>query len=144
MIKKLQEEIKQAMIAKDTVKRDVLKMVLNKAREIAKEAKTEEISDAMVVDAAKKELKQLNQTIDSLKGREDSELYKESIRKAEIIFEGYLPKQMSEEELRAELAAFIETSGLKGAGKAAMKTVMPAFKDKADGKLIAKLVSELA
>lgn len=144
MFKKLQEEIKAAMIAKDHVKRDVLKMVLNKAREIAKEAKTEDVSDDMIVEAAKKELKQIQQTIASLKGKEDCSLYQESIRKASILEEEYIPQQMSEEQLRKELSKFIEENGLKGQGKAAMKIVMPAFKNKADGKLISKLVSELA
>lgn len=144
MFKKLQEEIKAAMIAKDHVKRDVLKMVLNKAREIAKEAKTEDVSDDMVVEATKKELKQIQQTITSLKGKEDCSLYQESIRKASILEEEYIPQQMSEEQLRKELSQFIEENGLKGQGKAAMKIVMPAFKNKADGKLISKLVSELA
>ena len=144
MFKKLQEEIKAAMIAKDHVKRDVLKMVLNKAREIAKEAKTEDVSDDMIVEAAKKELKQIQQTIASLKGKEDCSLYQESIRKASILEEEYIPQQMSEEQLKKELSKFIEENGLKGQGKAAMKIVMPAFKNKADGKLISKLVSELA
>ena len=144
MLKKLQEEIKAAMIEKDHVKRDVLKMVLNKAREIAKETKTDDVSDDMVVDAAKKELKQIQQTIDSLKGKEDCSLYQESLQKAKILEEGYLPKQMTEEQLREELSKFIEDNGLKGQGKAAMRIVMPAFKNKADGKLISKLVSELA
>lgn len=144
MFKKLQEEIKAAMIAKDHVKRDVLKMVLNKAREIAKEAKVEDVSDDMVVEASKKELKQIQQTIASLKGKEDCSLYQESIRKERILEEGYIPQQMSEEQLREELSKFIEENGLKGQGKAAMKIVMPAFKNKADGKLISKLVSELA
>lgn len=143
MFKKLQEEIKAAMIAKDHVKRDVLKMVLNKAREIAKEAKVEDVSDDMVVEASKKELKQIQQTIASLKGKENCSLYQESIRKERILEEGYIPQQMSEEQLREELSKFIEENGLKGQGKAAMKIVMPTFKNKADGKLISKLVSEL-
>lgn len=143
MFKKLQTEIKEAMIEKDTVKRDVLKMILNKAREIAKEKKVDDVTDEMVIEAAKKELKQLNQTIASLEGKEDSNLYVESKRKISIIEEGYLPKQMSEDELRVALEKFIEENNLKGLGKGAMKTIMPAFKDKADGKLINKLVTEL-
>lgn len=144
MLKKLQAEIKEAMINKDVIKRDVLKMVLNKAREIAKEAKTEDVSDEMIVDAAKKELKQIQQTIDSLAGKEESTLYQESLKKADILKEGYIPKQLTEDELRVELTRFIEENGLKGQGRAAMKTVMPAFKNKADGKLISKLIGELA
>lgn len=143
MFKKLQNDVKEAMIAKDTLRRDVLKMVLNKAREMAKETKTEEISDEMVYTAAKKEIKQLKQTIDSLKGREDSDLYKESVKKLEIIETNYLPKQLSENELRTSLEKFIADNNLKEVGNKAMKNIMMEYKDKADGKLINQVAKEL-
>lgn len=143
MITKLKEEIKEAMIKKDSKKKDVLKMILSKATEIAKEAKTEVITDSMVFDAAKKELKQLQQTIDSLKGKENTDLYKESVLKSDILKNGYIPEQMSEEELKTSLALFIEENNLKSEGKAAIRKIMPEYKDKADGKLVNKIALEL-
>lgn len=143
MVNKLMSEMREAMKNKDAVKRDCLKMVLNKAREIAKDQKTEDVTDDMVVTAAKKEVKQLQQTLDSLKGHEDSELYKTTTTKKEMLEKDYIPAQLSEDALRVELQKFIDENGLKGMGKAAMKKIMPAFKDKADGKMISKLVSEM-
>ena len=142
MIKKLQSEITAAMKEKDTVKRDCLKMVLDKARAIAKDEKTEDVSDDMVIAAAKKEKKQLQQTMDSLKGHEDSALYAESKTKMEIV-DSYIPAQMSEEELRAAIEKFAEENGLKGQGKGAMRSIMPVFKDKGDGKTISRIVTEV-
>lgn len=143
MFKKLQSDVKEAMIAKDNIRRDVLKMVVSKAREIAKEAKTETVSDEMVYSAAKKEIKQLKQTIDSLKGREDSELYKESARKLEILENDYMPCQLSEDELRVSLEKFIMNNNLKEIGNRAMKDIMVEYKDKADGKLVNRIAREL-
>lgn len=142
MITKLQNEIKEAMKNKNVVQRDCLKMVLNKAREIAKEAKEEDVSDEMVASAAKKELKQLQQTVDALKGHEDSTLYKETIEKMKYVG-NYVPKQMDESELRVAITSFAEENGLIGKGRAAMKDIMPVFKEKADGKLISQIVAEV-
>lgn len=143
MLKKLQNEIKEAMISKNTIKKDVLKMVLNKARAIAKEKKTEDISNEIIIEATKKELKQLKQTINSLSGKEDSSLYKESVKKINILEAEYIPKQMTEDELRTSLEKFIKDNNLRNEGKSAMKTIMPVYKDLADGKMVNKIVSEL-
>ena len=98
----------------------------------------------MVIDACNKELKQLNQTKDILvsNGKEDSELYKETIEKISIVT-SYLPKQLSEEELKEkirELISGIEDKSNKGL---IMKTVMSNLKGKADGKIINSCVQEV-
>ena len=112
MIKQIRTDIKTAMMEKDTIKRDVLKMVLNKANAIAKDKKIDEPSNEMVLDAIKKESKQLQDTIDILvkNKKEDSDLYKESVTKMDIL-KSYLPKQLSEEELTKEIKDFIEEYG---------------------------------
>ena len=58
MITQIKQDIKTAMRNKDIVKRDVLKMVLNKANLLAKDSKLEEPNTNMVLDAIKKESKQ--------------------------------------------------------------------------------------
>jgi uncharacterized protein YqeY len=57
----------------------------------------------------------------------------------------YLPKQLSEEEIKAELAKIIEQVGAKGPqdmGKV-MGTATKALAGKADGKLISELVKKM-
>ena len=97
MIHKIHADIKTAMVEKDTIKKDVLKMVLDKANAAAKEKKIDTPTDEMVMNAIKKEMKQLGQTVDMLKqnGKETSPLCVESEQKAEILAT-YLPKQLNE------------------------------------------------
>lgn len=147
----IKEEIKTAMKNKDAEKRDVLKMAVNKAKAIVKENNptdaSDSISDDIIIQAVQKEIKQLNQTKDSLKGKEDTDLYISTMHKIGILSE-YLPKQMTEDELRRyvdeeliELSSIIEiTPRIKGA---VMKNIMPKLKGKADGKLINKVVDSL-
>jgi uncharacterized protein YqeY len=145
MIKTIRADIKTAMMEKDIVKRDVLKMVLNKSNAIAKDNHVQEPTTEMVLDAIQKESKQIQDTIAILENgsKTDTPLYKESIQKLEIL-KGYLPKQLSEEELTSQIKAFIEENSIDVTNKGlAMKAIMPAFKSKADGKLINKVVSSL-
>lgn len=145
MIKTIRADIKTAMIEKDVIKRDVLKMVLNKANALAKDAKIDEPTTDMVLDAIKKETKQIQDTVDILtsNGKSDSDLYKESIQKMDIL-KVYLPKQLTEDELENEIKEFIEKNSVDTSNRGAiMKAVMPEFKSKADGKLINKVVSKL-
>lgn len=145
MIKQIRADIKTAMVEKDTIKRDVLKMVLNKANAIAKDAKIDEPTNEMVLDAIKKETKQINDTVDILikNNKKDSDLYKESITKMDIL-KSYLPKQLSQEELEIQIKEFLEKNNIDTSNRGVvMKTVMPKFKSKADGKLINQVVSKL-
>ena len=58
------------------------------------------------------------------------------------ILMGYLPKQMSREEIRAAAQRIIETVGVKGKGSV-MAQLMPQLRGKADGKEVSEIVSEL-
>jgi hypothetical protein len=74
-------------------------------------------------------------------GRED--LAADELFQAQVI-EGYLPKMMSEDEVRAEVVAAIASTGAAGPqdmGKV-MGVLSGKLAGKADGKLIATLVKE--
>lgn len=148
----IKEEIKTAMKNKDTEKRDVLKMVVDKAKAIVKEKNptnvTEDISDDVILQAIQKEVKQLNQTKDALKGKENTDLYASTTLKIGILSE-YLPTQMTENELEKYIESeLIELTGvnveispkIKGM---VMKNIMPKLKGKADSRLINKVVDRL-
>lgn len=133
----IQVSIKNAMRSKDINRRDVLKMVVNKAQAIAKEGKVE-LSDEVVIDAVLKELKQLEQTKDSLLGKEDCDLYKSTIEKISIL-QPYIPKMMEEDEVTRRVEEILSNVNVDNKGSA-MKLVMPKLKGKADNKIIAKCV----
>ena len=145
MINKIRTDIKTAMLNKDNISRDVLKMVLDKANANAKEKKFEVPTNEMVIDAINKERKQIKQTLDILvqNKKEDSDLYKESIAKYNLL-ETYLPKQMSEDEIKDVVNKIIIEKNLDIKNKGLiMKNVMPILKGKADGKIISSIVNSL-
>lgn len=133
----VQAAIKDAMKSKDTDKRDVLKMALSKAQAVAKESKSD-MSDEIMLDGIRKELKQLNQTKDSLESRKESDLYKSTMYKIEVLG-GYLPTMMSGEELAEKITGILSAAGATNKGQC-MKLVMAELKGKADNKEIANCV----
>lgn len=137
MFKRIQADIKTAMMNKDTDKKEVLKMVSSKAQLDAKEKK-KEMSDEIVVTALKRELKQLIQTKESLKGYEESDLYQSTVNKISIV-SNYLPAEMSEEEINQEVRRILSSGNYPNFGLK-MKAVMTELKGKADNSLIKKAV----
>lgn len=142
MYVKIKADIKDAMRSKDGIKRDVLKMVVDKAKTIMKERNPTDSSDVIpddvIIQAINKEIKQLNQTKDALSGREDSQYFHETALKMTILSE-YLPKQMTREEV--DRAVFnILTGGNYPDFGSKMRVVMNELRGKADNKIIKEVV----
>lgn len=144
MYTKIRNQIKEAMISKDTVKRDALKMVLDKAKAIVKEKNPvntpDVIPDDVIIQAVQKEVKQLNQTKDALIGKESTDLYTETTSKINILSE-YLPKMMSEEEVDKAVFDILSKGDYDNFGLK-MKACMAELKGKADSKLIKQIVGK--
>lgn len=138
-------DIKQAMLAKN---KDELK-ALRSIKSMILLAETDKGSVGELSSDAEMKLlaKAVKQRKDSAaiyqeQGRED--LYKVEIEEAEII-ERYLPKQLTEEELKAELEKIIAQVGASGPqdmGKV-MGIATKALAGKADGKAISTMVKTL-
>lgn len=141
LVEKLNIDIKSAMIEKDNDKKDELRAIKSAASLLAKE-KHVEVSDEFILDAAKKEMKQLNQTIASLKGKENTDLYKSTAYRIKIV-ETYLPKQMTEDEIREAIVKIIKTVDKDANFGVKMKAVMSELKGKADGKLIQNILKNM-
>lgn len=140
----LKEELKQAMLAKDTLKTSVLRLLLSAINyyEIQKGAGYE-ATDEDVLAVIKKEVKQRKDSIEQFKiaGRQD--LVDKETKELEIL-KTYLPAQMSEEEIRKLIKEAIDQTGATtpaDMGKV-MGALMPKVKGKADGSLISKIVKE--
>ena len=138
-------DIKQAMLAKN---KDELK-ALRSIKSMILLAETDKGSTGELSSDAEMKLlaKAVKQRKDSAaiykeQGRED--LYKVEIDEAEVI-ERYLPKQLSEEELKAALQEIIAQMGASGPqdmGKV-MGTATKSLAGKADGKAISTMVKTL-
>jgi uncharacterized protein YqeY len=142
LLEQLNQDMKQAMKDKATVKLSVIRMV--KAAIKNEEIKTQsELSDDAVLSVLTRELKQRRDSLQEFEkaGREDLA----STTREEIeVLTSYLPKQLSEEELREivrEAIAATSASSKKEMGKV-MGVLMPKVKGKADGSLVQKIVSE--
>lgn len=135
-------DIKNAMLAKDKEKLAVLRDIKSKLL-LEATSGNGEASDETAIKICVKLHKQRMETYEIYKtqGRED--LAADELFQAQVI-EGYLPKMMSEDEVRAEVVAAIASTGAAGPqdmGKV-MGVLSGKLAGKADGKLIATLVKE--
>jgi uncharacterized protein YqeY len=133
-------DIKSAMIEKNVDKKNVLKQIKMKSDAIVKESKSE-MTDEVVQQAIAKELKQLNQTFDAIKSKTDSELYISTVKKIEIL-KTYLPKQLSEDEIKVEIEK-IKRENFDVKSGQLLGIVMKTLKGKADNKLIKSVFDSL-
>ena len=103
----INQAIKAAMRAKDKVRLSTLRDIKSKIMVEATAASGQEITDAVVLKICMKLHKQRKETYALYKeqGRED--LAKEEREQAEII-EAFLPKMLSEDEIRAEVVEAIK------------------------------------
>ncbi len=140
---RLREDMKEAMKSKDKVKLSTIRMInsLIKNSEIEKRG---ELTDDEIVQLLMKYAKQRRESIEMYEkgGRQDL-VEKE---KAELaVVESYLPKQLSEDELKEIVKKAIEETGassVKDLGKV-MKAVMPRVKGRADGSVVNRIVREM-
>ncbi len=139
---KLQQDMIAAMKARDADRKEVLSNLVSAAKKAAIDKQcrdniTEEIVDAAIL----KELKTAKEQIDTCPP-EREELMAKYKYNYDVIA-SYAPQMMSEEEIRATLEKdFADVIATKNKGQI-MKNIMPAFKGKADGKLINQIVAEL-
>ena len=141
----IDNDIKQAMLAKEKDKLEALRGIksLILLAETDK-SNTGEISTETENKLLMKAAKQRKESADIFlkEGRED--LAKKELFQYDVI-STYLPKQLSEEELKTELKAIIQKVGATGPqdlGKV-MGTATKSLAGKADGKMIADLVKKL-
>ncbi len=139
---KINQDIKAAMIAKDSVRLRGLRAVKS-AILLAKTEKAgvEELAEDMEIKVLQKLVKQRKESGEIYKeqGRED--LYQIEFEEQQVI-EEYLPKQMSREEIEAVVKTIIAesgASGMKDMGKV-MGLANGQLAGKADGKTISEIV----
>ncbi len=126
----LREEIKNAMKAKDKPRLGILRQVLGEVKNIEVNERRE-ITTADVDAMLKRTIKQTKETLDgSIKADNDQERTDTLVAQVEIL-EGYLPKQVSGEELTALIDAVLAETG--ASTKKEMGKVMGALTQKTGG-----------
>ena len=132
----LKEDLKSAMRDKDNVRKNVVQLIKAGVLQVEKDNKVT-LDDEGVSDVIAKQLKQRRDSLPDYEksGRED--LINQLKREMEILM-GYLPAQLTHEELEQIVKEAVEATGaqsVKDMGKV-MAAVMPKTKGRADGKEI--------
>ena len=137
------DEIKKAMLARDKDRLAALRDVKSKILLESTSVGSAEISDELVIKICLKLFKQRMETYELYIGQNREDLAHDELVQAKII-EEYLPKMLSDEDVKKEVAMAIESSGAKGIqdiGKV-MGILSPKLAGKADGKVIAAFTKE--
>ena len=145
LFEKVSADIKAAMLARDKVRLEALRGVKKEFLE-AKTAKGGDgtLSDDAAMKILVKMVKQRKESAEIYNTQNRPELAANELAEAAVI-EEYLPKQLSEEELPAELQKIIAQVGATSAkemGKV-MGVASKALAGRADGKAISAKVKEL-
>lgn len=138
---KIQADQIQALKSGDKGRLEVLRFILSqiKNKEVDKKL---ELNDDEVLDVIRKYVKQLNESIEAFEKGDRPQLAAESKAQKEIANE-YLPQQLSDEELKAEIQKIIDANKAlyEQNPKAIIGKCMQALKNKADSPRIMALLN---
>jgi hypothetical protein len=144
----LQNDLKEAIRARDTRRKTVIRMALaavtNAEVEQGIQTGESELDEADVIAVLQKAAKQRHETIEELEGADRPDLLAEE--KAELaILEDYLPQMLSREEIVQEAQQVIDEVGATGMRQMGpvMGRLMSKLKGRADGHMVNKVVREL-
>ncbi|MGP1617924.1 GatB/YqeY domain-containing protein [Peptostreptococcus stomatis] len=139
---KLQEDLKSSMKNKDTIKKSVVTLIRAAIKQHEVDNRVE-LADDAIIDIISKQLKQRKDSLAEFEKANRDDLVEET--KSEIqVLEGYLPQQLSEEELEKiviETIAEVGATSMKDMGKI-MATIKPKTAGRADGRKINELVKK--
>ena len=136
-------DMKTAMKAKDTVKRDALRLLLSAFKQVEVDER-KELSDEDVSKIIQKQVKQRLDSAAQFKEAGRDDLFEKE--ESEIaIFMVYMPKQLEDGELEEAIKAIVDQVGatsMKDMGKV-MGVASKSLSGKADGKRINECVKKL-
>ena len=141
-MKELQAAMIAAMKARDKERKDSISVLVSAAKKLGIDnGCREDIPEDMVNQAILKEIKSVKEQIDTCPADRTDLL--ESYQRRYDVMNEFAPKMLSAEEVKEIISskyADVIATGNKGQ---IMKTVMPEFKGKADGKIVQQVVAEL-
>jgi uncharacterized protein YqeY len=139
----LKTDLKEAMRAKELVKRDTIRSINTMIKQIEVDER-KELTEEDVITLIQKAIKQREEAITQYSDAKRDDLVEKESAEVAVLKE-YLPAQLSDEELEAITATIIKevgASSMKDMGK-----VMPALKAKvgasADGKRMSTAIKKL-
>ena len=139
----LAQDLKSSMKNRETIRKNTVQMIRTAILQIEKDKKVT-LGDEDILDVIAKQLKQRKDVLPEYEksGRED--LISQLKEEMDVLM-GYLPKQLTDEELRPIVEAAVKETGassMRDMGKV-MAAVMPQIKGRADGKAVNAIVKDL-
>jgi hypothetical protein len=142
---RINQDIKAAMMAKDKVRLEALRAIKSAIQLAKTEGEHKDtLTPEMEMKILQKQYKQRKDSVEQYSQAGRQELADKELAEAAVI-EEYLPKMLTEDELKEELKKIIEEAGAKSPsdmGKV-MGVATKKLAGKAEGKAIAEMVKKL-
>lgn len=141
---KITEQMKEAMKSKNQIALESLRAMKSEILLVKTSGGNGEMNESQEIAMLQKLIKQRKEAAEQFTNNGRTELAEKELAQAEII-QGFLPQQLTQEELEFELKAIIEEVGATSAkeiGKV-MSTASARLAGKAEGKMIAETVKKL-
>jgi uncharacterized protein len=138
----LHADLNAAMRQRDQVRTGTLRMVLTAVtNEEVSGTSARELSDDEVLKVVVKEAKKRREAATAYTGAGRPELAEKEVAELGVL-EGYLPAQLSDDELEALVAQAVQTTGATGMGQmgSVMKATQPLVAGRAEGGRVAAAV----
>jgi len=142
LIARLEDELKQAMVARDQSRRDALRLILSSLRSAEKELQRP-LHDDEELQVLQRERKRRLEAAEAFRGggREEQALGEE---RELAVLEEFMPEPLSEDELEEivdDAIAEVGATSMRDIGRV-MADVMPQVAGRADGSAVSQLVRE--
>jgi uncharacterized protein len=142
LIERLEDELKQAMVARDAERRDALRLILASLRSAEKELQRP-LHDDEELQVLQRERKRRLEAAEAYRGAGREEQAEGEERELGVL-EEFMPAPMSEEDLEEiidDAIAEVGATSLRDLGRV-MADVMPQVSGRADGSVVSQLVRE--
>lgn len=139
---RLNEEMKEAMKARDEVRLSAIRLVRSSVKNREIEARRE-LSEQEVTEVVSSLVKQRRESIRMFGEAGRTDLVEKEERELRVRL-GFLPQQLTREEIKGLVASVITETGaqsVKDMGRV-MKALMPHVAGRADGSLVSAIVKE--
>ena len=142
MVERMEREVKDAMLARDTERRDALRLILSELKSAEKDL-LRPLSEDEELQVLQRERKKRNEAAEAFHAAGRTEQAKKEEGELEILQE-FMPDPIGEEELERivdDAIAENKATSLRDMGRV-MADVMPQIAGRADGSAVSQLVRE--
>ena len=139
---RLEDDLKQAMRSRDTVRRDVIRYLRSEIRNQEIRVQ-EELDDEGVIQVLSRQAQQRRDSIEAFSEASRTDLVEKEESELEIILE-YMPQQMTSDEIASLVQQVVAEVGASGPGDMGkvMSQIMPQVRGRAEGREVSSIVME--